>query len=122
MEEKPAVERDVRLCSVCGVKPTISDSSTYCASCMARRGNEKRRQGALLAPEKNQSKKTKEGQGQPEKATNTPNMEVVIDFGEYPAILQQLQDLAEQEIRPLDLQMIYILKCHLDASKRAEVR
>ncbi len=34
---------EMRLCAECGKKPTITEKSPYCASCMARRANDKKR-------------------------------------------------------------------------------
>jgi hypothetical protein len=47
--EVAAESRPQKVCFICKIKPTISDSSPYCASCMGRKGNEKRRQAAAAA-------------------------------------------------------------------------
>ena len=57
---KPETDKDRRICSICKQKPTISDSSTYCASCMGKRGNEKLRQRAIKAPKQEKDKRMKE--------------------------------------------------------------
>ncbi|MDQ5988001.1 MAG: hypothetical protein CSYNP_03754 [Syntrophus sp. SKADARSKE-3] len=110
--EKPAIEKEARLCSACKEKPTISDSSPYCASCMAKRGSEKRRQNAVALPKKTRTKKMKKDTCHVEKSLHKENMTVVIDFSAYPSILKQVQDVADDQIRPLESQIIFILKSH----------
>jgi hypothetical protein len=46
------------------------------------------------------------------------NMAVVIDFSKYPAILTQVQVLAADQIRPVDAQIIYLLKSHFEGMKQ----
>jgi len=111
-QKQPAA---TRLCTVCGERPTISDSCPYCPSCMGKKGLEKKRLKKQNGPVRRRRKKMQEDLGSTEEATVKRNTAVTIDFEKYPTLLQQLQDLAEREIRPLDLQMIYILKGHIDA-------
>ncbi|MFZ4437097.1 MAG: hypothetical protein ACOYOS_01590 [Syntrophales bacterium] len=101
-----------KMCKTCGERPTISDSCPLCPSCMRKKSMESRK----TAPVPSQRKKTKEDKHPTEKAPTIENMAVNIDFGKFPLILKQLQDLADQEIRPLNLQLIYILKCHFEHS------
>jgi len=102
--------KETRLCSVCGEKPTISSNSPYCGSCMARKGNEKRRQNVLIAAENNDAKETKEAKNLTVKTQLCGNNEVVIDFTDHPSVLQQVKELAADQIRPVELQIIYLLK------------
>ena len=37
-----------------------------------------------------------------------------IDFGKYGNILDRIEELADEEVRPVDLQVIYILKKGLE--------
>lgn len=106
--------KQVKLCSLCHIKPTISDSSDICAFCMGKKGNEKRRLGKAAGNEEKPDK-TKEAKHQAEKTDPRPSQAVTIDFSKYPLILKQVEELANGEIRPLDLQIIYLLKHHLDA-------
>ena len=104
-----------RMCITCEEKPTISDSCPYCPSCMRKKSMESRK--GKTAPVQARKRKTREDKAPAEKTPTIENMAVNIDFGRFPLILKQLQGLADQEIRPLELQMIYILKCHFENSK-----
>lgn len=104
-----------KMCAICGLKPTISDSCPYCPSCMRKKSIESRKQ--KIAPVRPQRKKTEEDKAPAGKTPVIENMKVDIDFSRFPAILEQLQELSDQELRPLDLQVIYILKQHLSQSK-----
>ena len=81
--------------------------------------NKKSREGkkGKTAPVQARRKETKEDKAPAEKTPTIENMAVNIDFGRFPLILKQLQNLADEEIRPLDLQVIYLLKQHIDAIK-----
>ena len=109
-ETKPKTEKTRRLCSICKQKPTISDSSTYCASCMGRKGNEKQRERAALTPKETKPPKVKENTPATEKVDCRANMEVVVDFTKYPALFRQLQEMSDDQIRPIDSQIIFFLK------------
>lgn len=98
-----------RICSDCGKKPTISDSCPYCPSCMNKRG--RKTQTAKNAPVRARSK---ERTANAEKTPPGQNLAVSIDFEKHPLILKQVRALADQEIRPLDLQIIFLLKRHFD--------
>ena len=104
-----------RMCITCGEKPTISDSCPYCPSCMNKKSREGKK--GKTAPVQVGRKKVKEDKPHAEKVPLSENSAVNIDFGRFPSVLKKLQCLADQEIRPLDLQMIYILKCHFENSK-----
>ena len=112
----PVIEsRPQRICITCRKKPTISDSCPYCPSCMNKKSREGKK--GKNAPVRARRKETKEDEARPEKTPPSESMMVEIDFGRFPLILKELQGLADQEIRPLDLQIIYLLKQHIDAIK-----
>lgn len=98
----------VKICKECNEKPVISPHSDYCASCMARRSNKARAYGKPHKPRK-PGKATRK-QHESTKALREPNTAVTVDFGKYASVLQEVQDLAEKEMRPVDLQVIYMLK------------
>lgn len=104
-----------KLCVTCGEKPTISDSSPYCPSCMNKRGRESRK--GKTAPVGVGRKRTTEDKHAVEKTPTIENMAVNIDFGKHPLVFKEVQDLAEQEIRPIELQIIYLLKRHFETDK-----
>jgi len=95
---KPETDKDRRICSICKQKPTISDSSTYCASCMGKRGNEKLRQRAIKAPKQEKDKRMKEDPTNAGKVDCRANMEVVVDFAKYPDLLKQPQEVSDDQI------------------------
>ncbi|MCX5855627.1 MAG: hypothetical protein NTZ24_13835, partial [Deltaproteobacteria bacterium] len=99
--------QEIKLCTECHEKPTISKGSSFCASCMARKGNEKRWQKAVAPPEKDKTKKTKEDTARGEKAPLGPNMTVSIDFNKYPHIFKRVEELANDQIRLVDAQIIF---------------
>ena len=96
----------------CG-KKTISPGSKLCASCMAIKSNEARRVkkkslGQMKAEKKDYCK-CKSG----ELLKSDPTA-LTIQFGKHEPILKAIEKQAEEEMRPLDLQVIYILKKHLE--------
>lgn len=102
-----------RLCKDCGEKPTMSAKCPYCASCMRKK--------SMAARER---KKLESGGGDPKPGlTKTPpgpkeapKSEITatrVDFGGHAEVLRRIEKLAEEEMRPLDLQIIYILKSYL---------
>jgi len=102
------------LCVECQKKETLGNSS-FCASCMAIKGNKAR---AAKAKNKGTGKpeKAKKPQSKPKdrKPLKEANTALRIDFGKHAKILRQVEGLAEKQIRPVDLQVIYILKNHLE--------
>ncbi|MBN2468018.1 MAG: hypothetical protein JXD19_07690 [Deltaproteobacteria bacterium] len=93
-----------KLCEECGQKQVISHGSRLCASCMAKRSRKPK-------PETEAPKKCRHDKSaKPEKVPKQSASVVTIDFGKYVAILKQVEKLADEEMRPVDLQVIYILK------------
>jgi hypothetical protein len=109
----------VRLCKDCGEKPTISPKCPYCASCMrkksiaARAEKAEKAQAANKAPEPGKPKPAVNPQPLIETPPRTGLAVVQVDFGGYPQIFEGLKKLAKEEIRPVELQIIYLLKSHL---------
>jgi hypothetical protein len=101
-----------RICVTCKEKPTISDSCPYCPSCMNKKGREV--QKGKTSPTEAEEKRPMKDKAPPEKTPSRQNLTVNIDFEKHRHVLKQVQDLADQEIRPLDLQIIFLLKCHFD--------
>jgi len=59
--------------------------------------------------------KTGEGKGKtlPEPPPKTDMAVVQVDFGDYAQIFEGVKKMAEEEIRPVELQIIYLLKSYL---------
>ena len=104
-----------KICITCGLKPTISDSCPYCPSCMRKKSMEARQ--GKNAPVRAQKGRPKKDKALAEKTPTIENYGVCIDFNKHPHVLKQVSDLADQEIRPLDLQIIYLLKRHFETDK-----
>ena len=115
-QKEPETE-NVKLCEDCGQKPTLHPNSTLCASCMAKRshGQRKTKQKATEKP-----KPANKGNHKhfPTKAPETANTAITIEFGKHGSILKEVEKLADEEMRPLDLQILYILKNYLDNIER----
>jgi len=52
----------------------------------------------------------------PGKNPTGPDKALMIDVGEYPRVFEQVKARGEEEIRPIDLQVIFMLKQGLQAS------
>ena len=130
---KTEKKENTKLCD-CG-KTTLSPNCPYCPACMAERSNQAR-------SAKKEPKATRPGGGSPKKqpterpveapkekkaTQDTPKSEkavvgpdpdtvLTIEFGKYSSILRQVEKLADEEMRPVDLQVIYMLKHGLDRS------
>jgi hypothetical protein len=97
-EKTEIIASEKRLCVECGGKPTISKNSPYCASCMARRANSKRKT-AVLQDNKHDSGKDK-----------TDSLKITLDFTDHRQSLEEILALAKSELRSIENQMIYMLK------------
>ena len=122
-------KENTRLCG-CG-KITLSPSCPYCPACMSaksRQGKSAKKEpkpkrprgrppkkGTTESPtEAPKKEKTTHGMPKPEKAPVGPNTTLAIDFGKCSSILRAVEKLAEEEMRPVDLQVVYILKHYLN--------
>ena len=117
-EKSPAtVKGAVKLCEDCGEKPTLHPNSKLCAGCMARRShkNKKRPESAFKA-----SKKKSKGGTKRKAAKTFEDANVIIEFGEYAPVLKEIEKIADQEMRPLGLQIIYMLDRYLKSASKGE--
>jgi hypothetical protein len=113
-------QENTRLCEECHEKPTFG-MSPFCASCMAIRSNKarsnKERKGKNTKKTKPQRARKREGHSKdkPEKSPPRGDTAVLkIDFGrKYAPILMQIERLADQEVRSVESQVIYMLKTSL---------
>jgi len=127
MSEEDKKSENPRMCKDCGIRPTIQPNSPYCASCLALKGKEARArkkqasQGASKPGKEKQEAqaalKTEKGPTQTiqeeEIVDSGANMELVLKFGKYGHLLKEIERLAEEEVRPVELQVIYMLKRYL---------
>ena len=125
-----ASEGKAQMCKDCGEKPTISPRSPYCSFCMQKRAvaarqgkaqNQPKRKGKDPGPERalkeGKAFEARKPQGDIQPPGKRGMEPVSIDFRAYPQILEGVKKLAEEEIRPIGLQIIFILKSHLAAHK-----
>jgi len=98
-----------RICEKCHKKPTMQPSSPYCSKCLHDMKRDK--QNADSAP-----KKKSEGTGKPKTVNAQKTVDTVakIDFGKYISVLKEVEKLADREMRPLGMQVAYILQKHLE--------
>ena len=97
----PEKKENKNICKDCGEKPTITPTSPYCPTCLSKKAKKTKisdPQGGLKAKELQKSK----------------NTVLTIEFGRHSQILRQIEKLSEEEMRPVDMQVIYILKNYLE--------
>lgn len=101
-----------RVCSECQKNKTISPKHSLCSSCMAKRSNEarKRPKGPVTPKRKNAA----HDKHKPEKASHAQYKALTIEFGEHGDILKEIEKLAVEEVRPLECQVIFMLKKYLE--------
>ena len=104
-------KEDARICEDCNKNKTISPKHSLCASCMARRSNKSRPKKKVPASPKR--KETTQNKAIPEKPQQDHDTALTIEFGKYASVLSEIKKIAEEEVRSIDLQIIYILKRYL---------
>jgi len=97
-----------KLCKKCGERETLSKSCPYCARCMGDIARDKKK--APQAPVAKPPKIMGDHPAMQGKACPGAITAVTIDFKSYPDLLRSIEGLATEEVRPLDLQIIYLLK------------
>lgn len=124
-------KENTRLCD-CG-KITLSPNCPYCPSCMAKlsrkgkptkktpepkrpRGRPPKKQAPESLTEAPIKEKTTQSILEPEKPATSLNTTLVVEFGKYASVLREIEKLAEDQMRPVDLQIIYMLKTFLNSS------
>jgi len=129
-KEKPGgpLMENKKICEKCSEKPSISKFSKYCSSCLnsfktdkeKAPGKPKRKKVSIdkalpeKVPETPKREKASSGTAKPEKAPRTPDTAVRIEFGKYISVFKEVEKLADEEMRPVDMQIIYMLKKQLD--------
>lgn len=100
---------EIRLCSKCKERPTLSPSCPYCPSCMSKRAKKAKK---TKCKSFNKPKKQTEVfcMTETKKPPQNKNTTLTIDFEKYPDILKRIEELAKEDVRPVDLQAIYMLK------------
>ena len=91
-------KKDIKICKICNIKPTISPNTPYCPSCMGKMSHDVKRRTSDRKGGKDAYKRPKD------------NHKVTIDFSKHPDIYKTCMELSDSEIRPIDLQIIFMLK------------
>jgi len=103
-------EEGARLCKDCQEKPPMSPHSPYCSSCMQKRAIKAR----MKSKKASKGEKGEEPAVRPtahRKETSKAGTVVMpVDFGRHREVLEAVVKLAEEEMRPLDMQIIFMLK------------
>ena len=114
-------EKPVRFCE-CG-KKTLSPNCPYCPSCMSKksRTNKVEKENKEASPSED-LRGVKLDIKSPLIAPKTPvqirlGNDILIDFSSHDDILRGIEKLAEEEVRPVGLQIIYILKNYLKSQQ-----
>lgn len=115
-----AKPKNTRICKTDGCDNiTLSPTCPYCPSCMARKKNKARiaKKKAIVKPDNSPQIISQNGayHDKPKGEIVDPDGDtrVVIEFGGYMSIFQAIKNLAEEELRPVDMQVIYMLKNQL---------
>lgn len=121
---KPEEQAGIRLCEDCREKPTMSPGCPYCPSCMSRRAHKARKlQGTSPKTPRREAQKSLNKASlasrdkclpQSRESLTEADTALKVDFGRHAHILREIEKLAEQQIRPVELQIIYMLKTCLD--------
>ena len=109
-----------RICSACKLKKTISPKHDLCGSCMAAKANQKRGKSQKLTGKGIKQEKTEGKRSISGINTDIKNMNVIIDFSDYPAVLNQLKKLADEQIRPIEAQIMFLLKKHFSGPRMSQ--
>jgi len=110
-KEAPVQDKKPALCEECKTRPILSPGGRLCASCMAKRSHKPKGE----AP-KEKAKKTPPKQPP---RTGVAEPVITIHFDGYGEILTEIERLAEEETRTLELQVIHLLKEQLHAVQKS---
>jgi len=108
----PEKKENTKICNKCGKNPTIQPNSPLCASCIGKQAwmDGKAKKKVPASPKR---KETTQNKAIPEKPHQDLNTALTIKFGKYASVLSEVEKIAEEEVRSVDLQVIYILKKYL---------
>ena len=112
--------KNTRICETEGCEnKTITPKHQFCASCLAKKSNAARA-AKKKGPTKPNSITNSRGSITPKKSSHLPMVKPIqIDFGKHTSVLDEIKDLAKEEVRPIEFQIIYMLKQHLKGIREA---
>ena len=106
-----------KICKKCNERETMSENSPYCARCLGDMGRAKKEKKQPLGGEGLAA--MKEDSSPSGKTRPGAIAAVTVDFGNHSVLLETIQTLASEEIRPVDMQIIYLLKTRVSEIKKA---
>jgi len=108
---------NTRVCGECADKVTIGPKHDLCSSCLGKKAWSKTgKKKDQRKPKKKTAAHDKPGG---KKASCQGSMIVSVDFSRHAEVLNAIEKLSEEEIRPIDLQVVYIVKTYLNTMKEA---
>jgi len=123
--ESTAKQENTRICEKCGNNPTIQPNSPLCASCIGKQAwkdgkAKKKRPPKKKAPASLERKKTTQGKGKhkAEIVDSERNMEIVFSQ-KYSQILKEVEKLADDQIRSVPEQIVFIIKTYLSNTQHS---
>lgn len=99
---------DKMLCEKCGERPSMGKFSIYCSPCLNSFKTAKKK-----GPKGSKKKKVTNDKAKSQKPKKTAATAITIDFGKYVSILHKIEKIADEEMRPVNMQIVYMLKKHL---------
>ena len=123
----PEKKENTRICEKCGNNPTIQPNSPLCASCIGKqawKGGKAKKKGPSnkKAPASLKRKETTQGKDKHKAEIGQPRPHFEVVFSEkYSQVLKEVERLAEEEIRTVDEQIIYIVKNYLSNTQHPGV-
>ena len=129
LKKAPAMttkQENTRACSKCGERPTIQPNSPLCASCIGKQawkdGKAKKRPPNKKVPASTKRKETTQGQGKHKAEIGQPRAHFEVIFNEkYSLVLDEVERLAEDQVRTTEEQIIYIIKTYLSNAQQPGV-
>ena len=117
--KKPEISKpkNDRICSECGLEKTINPKQSLGPRCMAARARAAKDQKKKKTRLQDPKKAYQHTQG-PEKASPGGNTAVKIEFGRHIYILREIKALAEDQVRTIDEQIIFLLKKSLETIQK----
>ena len=117
-KNKTPQSKSPRLCA-CG-KKTLSLNCPYCPSCMSKKSRAtKKSNGEFEVPLgegiTGYNEKIKESTATAAHPQMEHDLSLTINFDSYIQILGEVKRMAEMEMRPVNLQVIYMLKKYIEA-------
>jgi len=114
-EKREHAEIASRICELCQERKTLSPHVRFCPRCLGKKGARARM--ANLAHQASSREKPEEDPPAHEKTPKNRNVKVLVDFSRREDLLKRVTELADDEFRPLELQILSLVKRHFDTVK-----